>query len=185
MQVISNKFPISHEEYEELDKEFGKLLHFQAWGLKKKNAKNNFPEDQEDIAQDLRIALLRAGSYYKRQTYITDSFFVLKKYVKDRFLRLMLNELQNLWSKRTRHGANRQKFGEYQELILEQLIEKHVPSDKKPQKSRPLIMNKEFSGYCKSITWNELKLAGKKITKEKPIRTGLVSLSEYDYLVRN
>lgn len=182
MQVIVNNFPISHEEYEELDRNFGKLVHFQAWGLKKKNAMNNCPEDQEDIAQDLRIALIRAGSYYKRQTYIQDSFAALEKHVGDPFMRVMIDELKGLWTKRTRHGANRQKFGQFQEMLLDRLLKKYVPKSERPERNRRLVLDKEFYGYCKSITWNELKLAGKKITREKSIRTGLVSLSEYDYL---
>ena len=32
-----------------------------------------------------------------------------------------LEELINLWKNRTRHGANRQTFGDYQELVLEKI----------------------------------------------------------------
>jgi hypothetical protein len=43
-------------------------------------------------------------------------------------------------------------------------------------------MDSKFATYCKAITWNAQKSLGKKITREKSIRTGMVSLSEYDYL---
>ena len=70
MQSICNKWHISDREYQTLDKEFGRLAHKQAWDLKRRNINNNVSEDQEDMVQEIRIALIRAGSYYKRQTYI-------------------------------------------------------------------------------------------------------------------
>jgi hypothetical protein len=84
LETIVNAFPISNEEYAELEAKFGGLAHYAAWQLKKKNSKNSMTNDQEDDVQELRIALLRAGSYYKRQTYIEESFEALDKYVKDR-----------------------------------------------------------------------------------------------------
>jgi len=62
------------------------------------------------------------------------------------------------------------------------LVKCLVPIKKRPSKKTPLLMDTKFITYCKAITWNAQKALGKKITREKSIRTGMVSLSEYDYL---
>lgn len=182
LENIVHAFPITYDEYEVLDKKFGKLCHYAAWELKRKNAQNAATNDPEDDAQELRIALVRAGSYYKRQTYIESCFVSLKKHVRDKFIRKMVKALMKLWDDRRRHGANRQKFGVYQELMLDRLVRRHVPKTERPDKSASLRMDVKFTTYCKQIVWNAQKSLGKKITREKPFRTGLVSLSEYDYL---
>lgn len=100
----------------------------------------------------------------------------------DEFLIFVLQELVNLWHNRTRHGANRQKFGNFQERLLERIVRQGVPRELRPTKKQLLKIDVKFATYCKAITWNAQKSMGRKITREKSIRTGLVSLSEYDYL---
>ncbi len=185
MQTVVNNWPISLEEYEELEKQFIKLCHKQAWILLGMNWKNNCSDEQEDIVQDLRIAMIKAASYYKRQTYIEKSFNALKTNVDDPFILRIVNELEDLWDNRTRHGANRQKFGEHQETILERLVKKCVPKSQRPDRNAPIVIDSKFKTYCKQITWNELKQKGKKITREKFWRTGMVSISEFDFLGGN
>jgi len=182
MQTICQQFPISNSEYEELNKEFGLLAHKAAWDLKRKNFNNNFIDDQEDVVQDLRIALINAGSYYKRQNYIEACFKKLKGHLKDTFICLILDELMDLWDNKTRHGAGKQKFGPYQEAILEKLTSKYVPETDRPNRYDTLVVDMEFKKYCKQVVWNKQRNLGKKITKEKSIRSGLCSLSDYDYL---
>lgn len=182
LETIVNAFPITNEEYFELDKRFGNLAHYACWQLKKKNTRNIDINDPDDDVQELRIALVRAGSYYKRQTYIESCFDILKCYIKDKFLARVLEELNNLWLNRRRHGANRQKFGQAQELMLDRLVVAYVPKSQRPSRLRPLQVDLKFTTYCKQILWNAQKQLGKKITREKGWRTGLVSLSEYDYL---
>ena len=70
MKSIFTQFPVTSEEYEKLDEKFGDLCEYAAWQLIKKNSRNNHTDEQTDISQELRIALIRAGSYYKRQVYI-------------------------------------------------------------------------------------------------------------------
>lgn len=178
-------FPVTEAEYLELDQKFGKLCHHQSWQLLKKNINNNCSDDREDMLQEIRISLLTAGSYYKRQTYIESSFKALEKHIDNEFTKSIFKELKYLWKNRTKHGANKQKFGQFQEVILERLVKKYVPHDKHPKKDTPLQIDSKFATYCKNITWNKQKSLGKKITKEKSIRTGLVSLSEFDYLAAN
>lgn len=185
MELICKKFPISEEEYYLLNDKYGKLVEHEAWDLMRKNSKNNHTDEQIDIAQELRIALLRAGSYYKRQTYIEKCLSLCEKHVKDEFLRLVIDELKWLWSNKTRHGANKQKFGPHQEKILELIVENYVPKNYLPDRLAKLKLDAKFSRYCKSITWNRQRALGKHITREKSIRTSLVSLSEYDYLGGN
>jgi hypothetical protein len=68
---------------------------------------------------------------------------------------------------------------------LENIVKNYVPEDKSPSRKDNLKIDCKFSTYCKAIVWNGQKSMGKKITKEKTIRTGLCSLSEYDYLGTN
>jgi len=179
---ICKSFPVTETEYRELDAKFGQLAEFAAWQLIKKNSRNNHTNEQADIAQELRISILTAGSYYKRQVYIESCLDLVQQYAKDTLTRHIVDELRDLWKNKTRHGANRQKFGPHQEAILEKLVKKWVPKKLRPSKTQPLKMDSKFSTYCKAITWNTHKYMGKKITREKSFRVGQVSLSEYDYL---
>lgn len=129
------------------------------------------------------LAVLRAGSYYKRQVYIDSSFSALFDSKMDKIARMVLEELFDLWKNRTRHGANRQKFGDHQEKILDNLCECYLRDFRIPDKKRELIFDAKFFTYCKQIVWNAQRNLGKKITREKPIRSGQVSLSDHDYLV--
>lgn len=183
MKSICDSFPITRDEFSELDMKFGKLCYFAAHQLRKKNTRNNCTEDIEDINQELQFSLIRAGSYYKRQVYIERCLFLAKKYAKDIFVKALVRELETLWNNRTRHGANRQKFGKYQERILRRIVRAIVPKDKRPRRTEPLRIDSKFETYCKAILWNSQKSMGKRITREKSIRSGQVSLSEHEYLV--
>lgn len=179
---ITDAFPIRQDEYLELDRRFGKLCYFIAHQLKKQNSLNNFTDDIEDINQDLQIELISAGSYHKRQVYIEKCLKAAKKHAHDRFLAALVNELESLWNDRTRHGANKQKYGSFQEDLLEKIVQKIVPKVERPNKDAPLKIDSKFATYCKTIVWNGQKRIGKKITQMKSIRANAVSLSEYDYL---
>lgn len=182
MLDICNNFRINEEEFLQLDKKFGRLCWHAAHELKKKNTNNNYTDDPEDIKQELQMSMLRAGSYYKRQIYIEKCLFLIKKYSKDKLMSSIAKELDNLWKNRTRHGANRQKFGPHQENLLDKIVKRIVPSNEAPDKNQNLKIDSKFTTYCKAIVWNGQKSMGKKITREKTIRTGQVSLSEYAYL---
>lgn len=179
---IVHNFPITEQEFLELEKKFSRLCWCAAHELKRKNTNNNYIDDAEDIKQELQLSMLRAGSYYKRQVYIEKCLDIAKKFVKDKLILKVLSELQNLWENRTRHGANRQKYGVFQENLLEKIIRKFVPKSNRPDKSAPLKMDSKFVTYCKAIVWNGQKSMGKKITREKSIRSGMVSLSEFEFL---
>lgn len=179
---IHDSFPVTEEEYLLLDSKFGELCEYQAWQLIKKNTRNNHTDNQEDIAQDMRIALLRAASYYKRQCYIEECLSLCKKHAKDAVIKSVLKQLANLWKNKTRHGANKQKFGPHQEKMLDKFVKVLIPAKERPNKKASLRIDSKFTTYCKAITWNAQKSLGKRITREKSIRTGMVSLSEFDYL---
>lgn len=205
---IVNAFPIKSDEYQELDDKFGKLCYYAAHQLKKKNSQNNFMDDIDDIYQELVVQLMVAGSYYKRQVYIENCFSQLVESVPfisfvttvdengnetesiavtgndKNFVGEVICELWDLWKNRTRHGANRQKFGQFQEKLLGKLMRQYVPSGSRPSRKAKLVVDGKFSTYCKAIVWNGQKSMGKKITREKSIRNGQVSLSEFDYLVK-
>lgn len=182
MKKITDDFPITDEEYAELNNSYGSLCKYASWQLIRKNAKNNHTDDFDDINQELIMSLIRAGSYYKRQIYIEQCFEVAKKHVKDIFISKLLEGLENLWRNRTRHGANRQKYGYHQEELLYRIVKKFVPSRERPKKDAPLKIDGKFSTYAKAIAWNAQKSLDRKITKEKSIRSGIASLSDFDYL---
>src|SRR5581483_481164 len=176
MKGICEHFPISNEEYLDLERSFGALTKYASWQLLRKNTKNNHTDDFDDINQELVMSLIRAGSYYKRQVYIEKCFKVVKHYVTDMFVLKLVEGLENLWRNRTRHGANRQKFGNMQEGLLYKIIKVYVPKSERPKKDEPLKIDSKFSTYCKAIAWNAQKSLGRKITKEKKIRSGITSL---------
>jgi len=183
MKDICVNFPITNEEFRELSDKFTKLCYHAAHELQRKNSRNNYTDDFDDISQELHLSMIRAGSYFKRQVYIENCLELAKKYVSDdKFLFKIVSNLEELWTNRTRHGANRQKFGPYQEAILERIVRKAVPKQHRPDPQAPLKIDGKFARYCKAIVWNGQKNMGKKITKEKVIRTGQVSLSEYSFL---
>lgn len=185
MKEIIQDFPITETEFADLDRRFSRLCWHASHELKKKNSNNNFLDDAEDIKQELQMSMLRAGSYYKRQVYIEKSLAAARKHAKDRFVARLVDELENLWANRTRHGANRQKYGKFQERMLDRIVRRFVPKQERPDKTAPLKIDTKFATYCKAIVWNGQKSLGKKITREKAIRNGMVSLSEFDYLQSN
>ncbi len=93
VDYIFQSFRLSDEEYAELDRRFGDLCHFVAWQLKKKNSRNNLTDELEDIAQELRWAIIRAGVYYKRQVYLEDCMKAVKDSVQDVLLCSILSDL--------------------------------------------------------------------------------------------
>ena len=181
MLDICKNWPITEKEYLLLDKEFGSLCEYAAWQLYKRNSRNNHTDEQTDISQELKMALIRAGSYYKRQAYIEASLDLCVKHSKTKKTENIVSGLLNLWKNKTKHGANRQKFGPPEEEMLENLLQKIVPDEDKPDRDAPLKMDSKFIAYCKAITWNAQKALGKKITREKSIRSNQVSISEFDY----
>lgn len=182
MKNICQSFPITTAEYDHLTKCFGKLCYYAAHQLEKKNTKNNYTDDFEDINQELQLSIIRAGSYYKRQIYIEKCLSMVNQFNCDFFMGKIINKLSDLWTNRTRHGANRQKFGNKQEKMLDLIVKSIVPKKDRPDRHAKLKVDTKFSTYCKAIIWNGQKSMGKKITREKSIRSGQVSLSEYDYL---
>ena len=182
MNNISKNFPVTEEEYFKLDAKFGKLCYYASWQLSRRNTNNNHNFEIEDFQQEMMISILRAGSYYKRQCYIEQSFEAVKKSCKLKKYIARLNNLINLWENRTKHGANRQIFGEPEEMILEKLVKLTTPINLRPNKETDLILDGKFFTYAKQILWNCQRSIGKKITKERPIRVGQVSLSDFDYL---
>jgi hypothetical protein len=182
MDYILSNFGVTDDEYEQIKDLFDDLCHYASWQLIQKNVKNNHTDDQEDIVQEIRWASIKAAAYFKRQVYLESCMNVARSYVKDPDVIAALDKLESLWHNRTKHGANKQKFGEPQEQELERIIDRYVPDSDRPKKRQPLQFNRKFVTYCKAIIWNRQKSLGKKITKEKAIRSGQVSLSEYDYL---
>src|SRR5690606_2956591 len=118
-------------------------------------------------AQEMRMALLRAASYYKRQTYIEKCLELCNEHAKDDFIKKIIEGLNDLWNNRRRHGASKQKFGVYQEKMLDKLTRCLVPQRVRPSKNKPLQIDDKFETYAKQVTWNSLKSLGKKITREK------------------
>lgn len=183
MKAIYKNFPITTEEYLKLEKKFGQLCYYASWQLTRKNSANNHQFDLDDFKQELMFSVLRAGSYYKRQVYIDSCLQKLQTKSLPKIAKMILEELVHLWQNRTRHGANRQKFGEYQEQILKKMCDNYLNSEEVPNPTNSLLFESKFYTYCKQIIWNAQRNLGKKITREKPLRSGQVSLSDHDYLI--
>jgi hypothetical protein len=183
VNTIFDTYRLNNSEYQEIDVKYGRLCYKIFSELKRKNTRNNYTEELDDVLQDLRIALIKAGCYTKRQAYLQGCMKALKQHLADPFLQLVLAELERLWSRRRHHGAHRQCFGIYQEDMLENLAEKCLPPEAKPDKNAALIVDATFGRYCKAIAWNCQKNIGKKITRERSIRGGLVSLSQNDFII--
>lgn len=168
---IQRAFPITNEEFLRLEKQFDNLLHFAGWKLLRGNEGGLHTEQEEDVYQELRIAMLKAASYYKRQTWVEACLESLPDSpAKQR--------LTDRWNGRAHHkrGAS---FGEHEEQELKRLIER-MPE--RPDCDTPLVIDAQFRTYAKSIIWNHEKQMGKRIGKEKPLRAGCVSLSENQHL---
>lgn len=179
---IFKRFEITTEDYKLLEKKFDSLCKFVAWRLKQSNARNNCTDDLDDFIQEMRLAVLYAGAYYKRQTYIEECLVLLKKNLTDHFLKLILDELVSRWRSRSKSGDERKRFDVYHEEILENLVKENIPEKIRPSRKRPLNIDQRFPIYCKNIIWNKKKAVGRKITKERSLRGGLVSLGQYEYI---
>ena len=188
MSEIFKNYPVTTEEFDILLKKYERLCHDISWDLIKRNSRNNHTDEEEDINQEILISMMHAASYYKRQTYITDSLSLCEQYSQDKkFLAIMVAELRTLWINRKRHGAGRQKFGPYQEKLLDKLVKLLVPKAQRPSKKAPLKLDvkevvEDFGPYCKSICWNRQRALGRKITREKPLRSNMASISQFSYL---
>jgi hypothetical protein len=176
--LLDKCFRVTDNEYRQLNDRYGKLSHAQAWEYNRRNS-GFCMEEREDVVQELCIALMTAGSYYKRQVYVDSCLEVLKKYVKDIVLKSIVDRLDYLWSNKTKHGAGKRRFGKPQEVILDKLVNNCVPPDERPSKTRSLQLDAKFGSYCKAITWNRMKNIGIKSSREKEVRAGEVSIADY------
>jgi hypothetical protein len=130
---IFQLFKINADEFRELEEKFGQLCLYASWQLISNNSRNNHQLDVEDIKQELLMAVIRSGSYYKRQTYIESSFETLERHIPEEgIFKKLFDSLKDLWKNKTHHGAYRRKFGDPQEEILEKLVKKFVPSNERP-----------------------------------------------------
>ena len=179
---ILKEWPISDEEFQDLEKQFARLSHKQAWTLIKMNYRNNFSDEEEDIVQDMRLGMMKAAAYTKRQRYTVACFEKLREHCHDAKELLLIDEMESIWEERKNPGGGKRKFDKPREKLLEKLVKKYVPEQDRPNRNERLILDARFKTYCKTITWNEIKQKGKRITREKFWRSGIVSLSEHEFL---
>lgn len=179
------RFSLSNDEWMQLHKQFHKLSCFQARSLVDRNNMGSHTDDYEDIEQEMRQHVVIAAMYHKRQCFIDDSFKVLKGYVKNKKDTREFLQLEMLWVKKRTEDGVKQKFGREQEARLQKMIDELVPEGERPDPSNPLRFTEQFITYCKQITWNRIRTLGRNISKQKPIRSGLVSISSYNYLASN
>lgn len=178
MQSICKAWRVTEKEYQLLETQFGKLAEKQAWILLQKNYRNNHTEEQIDIAQEMRLAMIKAAAYHKRQVYIEKCLELCETHAVDQFTVTLVSNLKKLWKSKKRKGR---RFGPYQEKVLSRLMRKIVPQKLRARKKAPLQLDEGFIIYCKAITWNATKQMGKRITREKRLRSSQVSLSEFNY----
>lgn len=177
---IFKDYAVTNEEFSQIQSQYGNLVHFASWSFLGGNSLNNHTEDIEDLQQALSMSLVKAGMYYKRQSYIIKGFIVLEEYLLNDE---KLKRLKRLWDNRRKHGAYKQTFGPTEEDELDKLLEEYIPEEKRPSKKAALVLDDKFTIYLKSIMWNEKKCIGKKTTREISIRKGCVSISEHSNLI--
>src|SRR5580704_12609511 len=153
-QVISD-FALTDAEYAAIEPQWDNLVHFAAWQHLRSNAGNRHTDDEADLAQSLRLSLLTAGAYYKRQSWVEAAFAALE----GRCSGADLDDLNSRWANRKRR-AKTQPFGDEQERQLEDLVLRYVPPDKRPDKTASLVADECFARYAKAIIWNTLKANG-------------------------
>lgn len=176
------KFKVSDEEYVEMCNKFKKLCYAQAWDVIRRNSSNNHNFDIEDLIQTQLLSALKSTIYLKFYRYTEKCFAVCEKYVSTKKDKKLLDKLLGFWNNRKRHGAHRRTFNSQHEEQLEELVLKLVPEKEIPKPQDPIEMDAAFGVYFKSCTWNSTRSVGKSITKEKNLRVGMCSLSDYDYL---
>ncbi len=76
----------------------------------------------------------------------------------------------------------KKKFCNDHELMLTELVSKHVPEKLQPKQSDPLEFTEKFLAYCKRISWNRCKALGANVTKNRSVRSGMVSISSFNYM---
>ena len=192
---IQKRYPVTDAEFEVLDEKYGKLCWFAASKLASANRKSE--EDLQDFHSEILIGMFRAGSYYKRQTFIESTFKYLDKsrvFMSSEDL-ADLNLLQKMWYQRKAY------FTEIHEVLIREVLGKYTdaleektPSDKEPLEFNPanqktyVNANGEtkkvnpFEVYCKAIIWNTKKSLGQAISKENEHKCKEVSLDEWNFL---
>jgi len=176
---IQKRYPISNEEFDILQTKYGKLCWFAATKLAASNKKCD--DDLQDYHAEISISMYRAGSYYKRQTFIENAFEYLNRckiYIATEDMNDLIN-LQSCWNKK----AN---FYEQHEDKLLALVNKYGKNPniemQTPDPTTKLVFDDKFSVYCKSILWNASKNIGQNISKENHNRVKEVSLDEWGFL---
>ncbi len=179
------QFKLTDEEWQQIYNKFWKLCRHQAKSLLNMNMKGSHTDDQDDIEQEMHQSMIVAAMYHKRQCYIEACFKSLKEFSKDEAIIEMVSKLESVWRNKTKSGGVRQRFGSHQEKILYRLVNSYVPYAVRPSVNTPFKADEKFERYCKANTWNRIKTLGRKITKERSLRNGMASLSNFSHLVHN
>lgn len=181
-------FKLTDDEWQQIHKNFWKLCRHQAKSLLNMNTKGSHTDDQDDIEQEMYQSMIIAAMYHKRQCFIDSCFNALANNVKDKGLLEIISKLESLWRPEASdelQATPRRRFGEHQEKTLYRLVNSCLPSALRPSPNTPFKFNEKFERYCKANTWNRIKTLGRKITKERTLRSGMASLSSFNYLVHS
>jgi hypothetical protein len=171
---IQKRYPISDQEYGELDKKYGKLCWFAASKLAGKQHRT--PEDLDDFHAEIQIGMCRAGSYYKRQTFIEKAFDYLDQHKLSKDDKSKINDLKEIWF--TKKSA----FTEDKEDILRAILDSKQKETKEIDGNVSLEFDEKFKIYCKAIIWNTAKALGQQISKENSARASEMSLDECPFI---
>lgn len=162
-------FNVTEDEYAELDEAFGRLCHKAAW-----DAVRKYPAyDVYDVSQEIFIAMIRSGSQYKRKAYFSRA----EQYLES----LGLGDLPMVKTCLKRFNNHVLTPEEEHAFLL--LMDCLPETGEKPSSKDPLILDKNASSYIKTCLWNQQRCWLKSTGKERSLRKGEVSLSEYDHWV--
>ena len=173
---IQKRYPVTDEEFDYLVQKYGKLCWFAATKLG--NQKHRLPEDLSDFHSEIQLGMCRAGSYFKRQTFLEKCFTHLEQSDLSSEDKSILEEIQKIWN------TKKALFGEKEEDRLLELFNKYRDNVDFSDHDR-LIFNEKFEVYCKSIIWNTTKTLGEHISRENSLRASEISLDEYPFIAGN
>jgi hypothetical protein len=169
---IQKRFPITEDEFNKLEEKYGKLCWFAANKLAA--SQHRSPEDLDDFHSEIQIGMCRAGSYFKRQTFIENAFQFLRSQELSKSDKKEFDDIENLWN------TKKSRFGIKEEDNLRSILDNY--NEKDFDYSIPLDFDEKFKVYCKAIIWNTYKALGQQMSKENSVRSSEISLDEWPFL---
>jgi hypothetical protein len=158
----SSRFSVTEEEFDSLTEALGRLCHKAAWEV----IKSYRNEEQENIAQELSIALIRSAAQYKRKNYFARAFQWLeeKGHIDSPFVACW----KDLFDTHKMTHEEEEEFISFMDQIA---------GPAAPRVDEPLSMDEGGLRYIKTCVWNQQKFTLKNLGKQRMRSKGNIVLS--------